>query len=416
MCEGSAWMVKQKIFQKGEDQAMVKKGDLKYPVEMILYEIYRMRGLTIDQLSKAIFESRVYAIRYLKSLKEEGLVTGKVYNHEKKRIGMQYFITEKGIDYLEIKGMVKKYTYEGIDENETEYKRSFNYEQMKNQGLYVPRKVLAYDNNQGMRKDKVLFTIYTNNIYAGLTPYGIYMYDSREWKVKYNLNSNALVRGGLRMKDDREYALYVLFSNEYIENAAVSEKMLAKIYYEIEENSQSNRFIVYVYGKDDYQRVVDYFKTNIVAGKELLIIPHGMNEIGLNMIRMLARETEHMQNVEGVLNARLIKDKSLEETTAGVFADYLTYHNGEKHYVLDFLRLNELKLALLQIQYTRERYQQDGKKVLILCWSFVEGLLKEQFQAYEYIETFGIDVYAIVDWLDGKGEEKLYTHFREEKR
>lgn len=391
-----------------EEVHVVRSGEMKYPVKTVLYEIYRLRGLTIDQMVRTIFESKKYAIRYLKALSDKGLLVGKVYNHGQKRIGMQYFITEKGIEYLENEGLVKKYGEDEMDIDELENKRSLKYSTLTQTGSYIPRKILAYDNNQGMRKDKVIFTMYANEIYAGVVPYGIYMYDSREWKLKYSMNTNSFVRGGLRMRDGRDYSLYILFSNDEIKNAKVTENMLKKIFYEIQENRQSERYILYVYGKNDYSHVVTFFRKNVVAGKEMLIIPHGVNEIGLHMIRMLSDANKHKSNLESELNARLYNGDELENSTASIFADYLTEINGEEYYVLDYLRLNELKLEMLKHQYTRERYERIKKKVLILCWSFMESDLSDIYRVYEHIDVKGVSLDNLLKWNNDIDKKKLY--------
>ena len=50
---------------------------MKYPKERLLFELYRMRGLTLQQIAKAIFGSYDYAYEYMILLEKEGFVQGK---------------------------------------------------------------------------------------------------------------------------------------------------------------------------------------------------------------------------------------------------------------------------------------------------------------------------------------------------
>lgn len=391
---------------------MVVKGDLKYPVELVLYEIYRTRGLTIEQMSNTIFDNKQYAFHYMKRLKEEGLIVGKILTEGKRRIAMQHCVTEKGIDYLEQCGRIRKYNENELEYNEITNKRSLKYETTTKTGVYIPRKLLALDNNNGYVKNKMLYSLYTNEIYAGITPYKTYFYDSREWKSKYVMNSNAMVRGGLKMPDESEYSLYVLFSKQNIPTAAVSQRILERIFTEMSENRQSGRHIVYVYDQSDYVMAQKFFEMNVLTAKELLIIPHGVNNIGIKMLSLLTDKKTQKKHIEDYLNVRLYGENEIIDTTAALFADYLMDDNGETFYIVDYLSLNELKITMLLRQYTREQYIIHNRKVKILSWTATESILiKKIGAAADYIEIVNVNMRLLNEWTTMLVRHKLYKDF-----
>ena len=105
-----------------------------------------------------------------------------------------------------------------------------------------PKLLKAYANNQGNDKHKVIYTLLTNELYAEIPSYGMYWFHAREWKVRNNLNRNAIVRGGFQALDGQEYSMYILFSPEQYQTASVGVNMLTRIIEEITLNQQQGQY------------------------------------------------------------------------------------------------------------------------------------------------------------------------------
>lgn len=382
--------------------------EIKYPEERVLLELYRTRGLTKDQIAKAMLAGPTYIVSYLTRLQKQGLVSGKILSRDKKRVAKLYQITDKGIELLENNGLVKRY------ENLAGEKKSVSYEQMIQTGVYIPRKVLAYDNNQVADKDKMMFTLYTNELYAGLTEYGFYFYDSREWKLKYQLNRNTMMRGGLRTEDGVDYSLYVLFTAAEVKIASMSEKMLYRMMHEMTEFPQSNRHIIYVYGgQAEYDAVLRFFKQNPVPCEELLIVPHGFNGIGLNIIRLLQNQEGYKDHISSHLGTPL-NSEILKDETINLFADYVIELNGRSFYLIDNIKLNEAKLSMLTHIYTPDKFKRTGIPVMILCWDAMGAAIEAEFSIYPYIELIEMDIVEDLNtWIEKIEKKKLYLQWQD---
>jgi len=114
------------------------KGDNKYDERIILSEIYRMKLLSVDQLTQVIFDNARYGHRFMDKLEAEGLVNSRIVLDGRRRQGKVYYLSDKGINLLEKENLIDKVR-------------------------------LAKDNVPG--KAKMSHTLRINNIYAGLTPY-----------------------------------------------------------------------------------------------------------------------------------------------------------------------------------------------------------------------------------------------------
>jgi hypothetical protein len=288
-------------------------------------------------------------------------------------------------------------------------RKPISYDEMKQTGVYIPRKVSAYDNNQQSSKDKMMFTLYTNQLYAGLSEYGFHFYDSREWKLKYDLNRNAMVRGGFKTMNGIEYSVYMLFTPEEVRIASMSDKMLYRMMHEMTEFPQTGRHVIYVHGdQQDYNKVLKFFKENPVPCEELLIIPHGANDVGLNIIRLLQDHESYQEQLEEYLGARL-NSEEIEQDTSNLFADYLTVINGEQYYVVDYIKLNEAKLSMILREYTPDKYDRTRIGVIIMCWNAMGNELREFYELYPYIQIVEIDIQSdLKAWAETLQKRKIY--------
>jgi len=309
-----------------------------YDESKILYEIYRMRGLTVNQMVEVMFQSKWYAYRYLRNLEEQGLLSY-IYDTEgRKRVAKVYVCTDVAIERLEKEG-------------------------------YIEKGVKAKDNTP--HKAKLKYTILTNEVYAALTPYGIHMYDSREWKRRYGMDRNSMVRGGLRMADGREIGLYLFFSKKQYKDADFSRKMVERFKREIEKFPQSNRIAVICYDEATYDELIEEFEKDDkpLSKEELLIIPIGKDNFGYNLLRMNRSEIERKAVLEQILNARLLKEHAALKGNRQLFAQYIADYSDREMYVVDFLSLNRPIIRNLITHYFDRAFEIDGRQVNLVCWN-----------------------------------------------
>ncbi|WP_019156861.1 helix-turn-helix domain-containing protein [Robertmurraya massiliosenegalensis] len=339
------------------------KGEHKkiYEESKILYEIYRMRGLTISQLVEVMFKSKVYAYRYLKKLEREEWLSSGYDSSGKKRLAKVYFVTDQAI------------------------------ERLKNEG-YIENGILAKFNRPP--KIKLKYTIQTNEVYAALTPYGIHMYDSREWKLRNKMDRNNLVRGGLKMRDGREIGLYLFFSKEQIEGAGLAEETLNRFITEIQKFPQKNRLAILCYNPNIYERIVDAVSKDekILARKELMIIPMGKENFGFNLLRISRDEKERKATLEQILNARLYNEHIMLKGNKELFTQYVADYGNKETYVVDYLSLNLPVLKKLELNYHESIYKQDGREVDLVCWSANRSELEERFKNYPHINIVPVPI------------------------
>lgn len=344
------------------------KGEHKklYNESKILYEIYRMRGLTIAQLVEVMFKSKIYAYRYLKKLEEDGWLSHGYDTDGKIRLAKVYFCTDKAIERLEKEG-------------------------------YMEKGVKAKDNKPP--KSKLKYTILTNEVYAALTPYGIKMIDSREWKRKNKMDRNTLVRGGLVMPDGRELGLYLFFSPQQISGAGFSDSMLTRFKYEIQKFPQTNRFVVMCYGPEIYNKLIKAMDEDdrTLVNEELLIIPIGRNEFGFDLVRMSRDENERQSDLCSILNAHLHKEHAALKGNKQNFAQYIAIKGEKETYVVDFLSMNRPILQHLRTHYHTKIFEGDGRKVDLVCWKASEDELTELFRQYPYVNIVSISINELTE-------------------
>lgn len=348
-----------------------------YEENEILFEIYRMRGLTVSQLCEVIFHSRHYAYKYLQRMKDEGLLIDRMDMNGKLRLAKVYSCTDKAIEQLEKNG-------------------------------YIEKGVKAKDNTPPNNKMK--YTILTNEVYAALMPYGINMLDSREWKRKNDMDRNALVRGGLQMLDGREIGLYLFFSPENIGGANLSDSMLKRFKHELKKFPQTNRFTVICYDSKIYEKIVKAVDSDsgMSAFKELLIIPFGKNDFGYNLLRLSRSEIERKADLETILNARLNSNHPSLQGHYQNFASYVAEYKDEERYVVDFLSMNRPVLHHLLTHYHSNAYEKDGRKVDLVCWKANEMELLQKYKSYPHIRIVPVSLKEITEtYLPKLNPQKL---------
>ncbi|MGN4128067.1 hypothetical protein ACMGD3_24135 [Lysinibacillus sphaericus] len=356
-------------------------GKVKYPKERLLYELYRVRGLTSRQINKAIIGSYDYTCEYMTKLEKEGYVQGKHYNAGRKPLGKLYTVTDKGIELLATSNFLQ------TDKFETEIQKSSNLSYHDSQietDVYVPKFMSAYANNQRYDKHKVVYTLLTNELYAELTSYGMYFYDSRQWKVRQRLNRNAIVRGGFKARTGEEYSLYILFSKEQTKTAHISENMLRRMVEEMNTFPQGGHHVVYVYDDEQYNWIVEQIRGMKPQSNSLHIIRH-YNGLGYEKLRLLS-DSEHWDTQLAQLT-RTSVTKIDKEQLASRYATHEFALEEQTYYLTSYLTYNEGAMIQLEREFTPERSKIIGKKLAILAWESDLNILKERFANTSHIRV-----------------------------
>lgn len=340
---------------------MGKKVEKIYDNLTLFHEIYRMRGLTVNQLSEVMFNTKAYAYKYLQRLKEDGWLHEKTAKMGKYKRTKVYFCSDKAIETLEKENLIEKV-------------------------------LKAKDNTPPT--NKLWYYILTNEVYAELTPIGIQVYDSREWKRKNGMDNNSLVRAGMQMVDGKEYGLYLFFSPDLISGAGLSDSMLKKFKSEIKKFPQTSRFAVLCYDSSIYEKVVKAVDGDpkTLAHEELQIIPMGMNGFGYNLLKISRSQLERKNDLENILNARLNENHPALEGNKQNFTRYVAEYEEHETYVVDFLSMNRPVLHHLSTHYYHEIYKKDGRQVDLVCWKPNEKELANRFKQYPHVNIVPIPI------------------------
>lgn len=343
---------------------MARGADKKYDEKQILLEIYRMRGLTITQLCDVFFESKHYAYKYLKDLKESGYLLDSYQKTATERVGKMYSCTDKAIDML------------------------------MNEGL-IERAVAAKDNKPTPSRKRMVALV--NELYRFMTPYGIKVVDSREFKRKHALDRNSMPKAGIQMLDDREYAVYMFFRHDQLRGSQtrITDSMYYRFIRELEKAKVPTNIIL-APSHQEYEEFQNRLLNNNVAmGQlELQLIPFGINDFGFKTIILNRNKAERIHDLESILNARL-KDETKSKTQPGYnFMDYVMEQDGKEIYVMDYLNFNLPKLNFAKKLYAQKRYESDGRELHIVCWNMIAPIVQNYFgttgDAYKHIKVIPV--------------------------
>lgn len=326
---------------------------------MLLYDLFRYRLLTVDQIKTLYFKSKQYAYKRLHVLKYQGLINSKpmVKNNGQKSAAC-YYITNKGISRLLDKKMITK-----------------------------GKK--AYDNLP--KNSKINMTIDTNELYVQLAGAGFTFIEGREWKVLQNVNYRSYVRGGLVTKDGKEYAVYMLDNKAHDET-------IKEIKREIGKEHQSGKFLVFFKGPESFKKFRSQLTGDELAKIEYCLMPYNFIALRLPFF------AENFYFVKVITKyGEVRKNENYSDSTS--FAEYILKNkDGKEYYVCNYLLLDEAALGRVK-NYPAFQYKNDGRKILIVCWT-------------EFIHLIhGMNDLDFVEILEVKEEDyKEHSFYEEIKR
>lgn len=258
-----------------------------------------------------------------------------------------YYIGEKGIHHLCERGLVSK-----------------------------PRR--AYDNKPEGKK--LPYLIDTNDLYLQLHTDGYEMIDSRDWKARFEMDRNALLKAGLKTADGKEYGIYIF------EQDVNEDKTLLRFKNELKSNPQTGRFFIFFRGKSAFDKIHKQLNEVEFSYVEINLIPFSF---GVNVLKNFNTQ-DHF--VKLFTNYGEIKINDHSNTITSHFSEFTLKKDGEEYYVCNYLLRNEVARHYLHF-YTTDRYQRDGRKVLVFTWESTEEKLnsiEEEFKQFPHIQVIKI--------------------------
>ncbi|MBG9790984.1 replication-relaxation family protein [Brevibacillus laterosporus] len=311
----------------------------------LLFGLYFMRTLTVQQLYDKYFESSSKRYTYLRlhQLKKAGYVESRpLINEEGYKRGAYYSVTKKGIDTLVHKGKIDS---SSVGDHSTIIRRACK--------------------NRPSRKE-IKSMIERNSIYLILEKAGWTIIESRDFKRINGLNRGSVVKGGIRTDDGKEYALYVLAKTP---RKYTVKKILTEL-----KNSHIRNVIILMKSTVAYQEIITERRLIL---DEMNILPY---KIGLNILKKFPSDRSFVNIFTnfGVVSNVLNKHQ---------FGKYLMITpSGEEKYICNYLLGDEMAIRFLK-KYTWDRYELDGKKVVLFIW---DNQLLELGKGYEHVEIVQI--------------------------
>lgn len=367
------------------------KGEYEYDVKVVLEEIFRMRMLTTEQLGKVIFSSDWYASYFMREMENQKLVRGQYLYDGRRRVGKGFVITDTGIAYLRERGVTggPKLAKHNVVKRET----------AKNGETPIPA------------AQKRLYLAQVNNIYAELTPYGIHVYDSREWKKKYNLDRTTSIRGGIKLPDGTEYGFYLLapsrtltveengLKTKIFDDYEVSDYALERTMKELESiaegNSGMDRVIIFCGSESTHEKVVKQIRNedsrNVSRIQEILVLPYQNMRDALDIIRLKANPKILDEVIRVNINTKALTEPSVElHGRNAPLVDNVAKISEGNQLVLNFLTYNYAALRRFELSYS-ENWLNNVSGTRVVTWNHRLEEVEERLNGYTTISYRGMD-------------------------
>ena len=291
----------------------------------ILAGLYEYRALTTEQIERMFGMSRWYTYRKLRILREGRLIMSEpVRGYAKKNQGKYHRISETGISCL------------------------------KKQGMFVERQAhhLKVD-------DRMLpYLLTTNDLIVDLGKYGWGLTDSRDTKKRFSLNRSDNIQGLLEHGEENvEYGVYVFLRR-------TSEKNLQKTIRELRDYEDIGDYLLFTRGMESFLAIVEgLLSQEMVVAKRnsIKILPHSFGRLYL---RHFWNEKQVFAYAEQKFGIRMIRRLEPDEAMwEGM--NTIVLHEGEEKYFVNLMDTDLKKIFAIK-QYRKEKYEQDGRKVLVL--------------------------------------------------
>lgn len=316
----------------------------------ILAGLYEYRALTTEQIGRMYGMSMPYTYKKLHVLRKRKLLHSEPisgYLTSQRSQGKYHRISETGITCL------------------------------RKQGMFVERQ--AYQ----LKIDKyhLPFVLMTNDLLVDLEPYGWTLSDSRDTKARFNLNRSDNIQGMLLHRHTMdEYGIYILSAN-------TSPKNLQKTIREIGDYDQINDFLIFTKGKESFESIakglLDEDGGSVVGKRRRIkIFPHSF---GKNYLQHYDNEDKILGFVVSEMGVAF-KEKLTGSSIRHDGLDTVVWHEGEEKYFVNLLD-TDLKKIFNLLRYRKEKYAEDGRKLLVLSQIAFHKELLEEIRHIDYLET-----------------------------
>src|SRR5699024_5194432 len=291
----------------------------------ILEDLYNLRALTTEQLSSRFDYSIRHIGRITRELQaEQLLITEKVRGYEKHKgfQGNYYRISTKGIRYL----------------NQADFNTSRTSDQLRVSEHYLP------------------YILSLNDLHLRVEPHGWEVINSRDVKAKFNLNRGDNIHGMLISPDGTKYGVYIFLNS-------VIEYNMKKIKSEIRRynNTDFPNMLILCKTEDGFNQVVSELHafSGIVNYFTFKVLPFGF---GINYLKEFDSEDTILDFLKdfGVI---LYPEADISEEPIGL--ETVVIHEDEEKYFINMLDNDLEKLQTIR-NYRKERYELDGRKLLIV--------------------------------------------------
>lgn len=314
----------------------------------ILYDLYRYRVLTTEQIRRKYFpDSKYYVNRKLNMLRNSGWITTySVPRNDGRKGRAHHRLTDRGITLLRKKGFSVVYNADA---------------------LRVSNELLIY-----------LYE--ANNIMVELSPYGWEMRDSRETKERYNMNRGDQVQGTLLSPNGTEYGFFVL-------EKGTLEKNMAKVVQEIRATSEGGagltHFMIFAKGESSIRHFIERAQEKQLAtGGSLCIMDYGLG------IEYLQSRLSDKHSFKRIFQDEQSPIRWLAPSTKRRFECIARYQEEEVYFVnlldTDLMKVEAIQNYLGDI--TRmQRFGERAHRVLVLTESKLKKLHAELLGESPYI-------------------------------
>ena len=312
----------------------------------ILHEFYRFRVLTIEQHSVRLRYTKGSLCHFLARLLKSGLIQSKGikgYTVNDERKGKYYSVLNKGITFL----------------SDNDYEVPLRAEDIK------------------MSDMRVSYELEVNNLANEFQLIGWSLLSIREVKREYGLNRGDNLHGSLSSPVLKEYPFYLFLNNDRISN-----RWLNRVVREVNKYGFRN-MILLTDGEETFKRVFQAMFSKVEA--------FTYEQFMLMSLRFGKEYMKHYVDTDLLYD--FIRDEVdivRVEQEAGV--DYhtsfeLVEFEGDEYYLANMLNNNLANIHHIK-QYTREKYMEYGRKLLLLMDIVTNSVIRyeELLETVHYIE------------------------------
>lgn len=314
--------------------------------ERLLYDLYRFRILTRDQIERLYFEgSKWYTYHKMYIMKNSGYVNSRIIMRNKpqgKERTAIYFITDKGIRELRDRG----WTDEEVEAKDLQIERQ---------------------NMEGYLE--------FNDLYVELRDQGYTFIDSRTLKKKYQMERGDLCKGAMVTPDGTEFLVYIVRSGA---REQTLRRILKEMNRSYEQMTRRNNLVLFR-GSDSFELFQNlHLESMEQEGSKILDSIYALPyTYALTLFKYLKTEQDYLK-LFTKYGQMYRNSKAVEKHKS-----YLIHHDGHEKYAINLL-MNDLTLI---DRIKRERW--DRQAVLFVFTDFID-VVSERLKGVRQVEIIEI--------------------------